>query len=283
MFTTRPISVQLYTVRHDLADLDATLGRLADAGAQAVEPFSVYDRPAELAAAAAANGLAIPTAHAPLLSDTMRLAGREVPVPPASAALAAARALGADILIDPMVDADRWRTADDIALTADRMNALVELAAAEGLVVGHHNHSFEFHHRIGDLTAYEYFVSLLDERVALELDVYWAAAAGQDVPALVERLGSRVRALHLKDAARAVDVFAAGGDYDPAVLTQCALGSGRLTNDEALAAAPATCLPVVEFDHVEDAFTAIAASIAHLQAIRTPAGPLPTDAAGATS
>ncbi|UOQ89161.1 sugar phosphate isomerase/epimerase [Agromyces endophyticus] len=275
---TAPISVQLYSVRHELADLDATLERLATAGAQAVEPFSVYDRPAELAAAAAANGLSIPTAHAPLLSDTMRFSGREVPVPPATAAFGAARALGAAILIDPMVDADRWRTADDVARTADRMNALVEPAAAEGLVVGHHNHTFEFHHRIGELTAYEHFVSLLDERVALELDVYWATAAGEDVPALVERLGSRVRALHLKDAAKALDVFAARGEYDPAVLTQCALGSGNLQNDAALAAAPAQCIPVIEFDHVGgDVLTSIAVSIAHLRA----AGSHHADAAGA--
>lgn len=263
----RPIAVQLYSVRHELGDLHATIRRLAEAGAQAIEPFSVYDRPAELAAAAAANGLAIPTAHAPLLSDTMRYAGRDVPVPPAAAAFAAANSLGAGLVIDPLVAADRWRTADDVARTADRMNDLAASAAAEGLVVGYHNHSFEFHHHVDDLTAYEHFVSLLDERVALELDVYWAAAAGQDVPALIERLGPRVRALHLKDAADAVDVFVADGDYDPSVLTQCALGTGRLAIDAALAAAPVECIPVVEFDHVEgNVYAAVAASVAHLRA-----------------
>ena len=265
--TDAPISVQLYSVRHELSDLDAVLRRLVAAGADAIEPFSAYDRPAELAAAAVANGLAIPTVHAPLLSDEMQYGGRAVPVPPTTAAFAAARALGAGLVIDPMVAADRWRTADDVARTADRMNAVVEAAAAEGLRVGHHNHSFEFHHRIGDVTAYEHFVSLLDERAALELDVYWAAAAGQDVPALVERLGSRVHALHLKDAVGAVDVFADGGDYDPAVLGQCALGGGNLEIDATLAAAPGACLPVVEFDHVDgDVFESIAESIAHLRA-----------------
>ena len=43
----------------------------------------------------------------------------------------------------------------------------------------------KFHARFGDLSAYEYFVSRLDPRVVLELDVYWAAAGGQDVPALI--------------------------------------------------------------------------------------------------
>lgn len=271
--TDAPISVQLYSVRNDLSDLDAVLGRLAAAGADAIEPFSVYDRPAELAAASAANGLAIPTVHAPLLSDEMQYGGRSVPVPPAAAAFAAARALGASLVIDPMVAAERWRTADDIARTADRMNAVVEAAAAEGLRAGYHNHSFEFHHRVGDLTAYEHFVSLLDERAALEVDVYWAAAAGQDVPELVGRLGSRVRALHLKDAAHAVDVFAAGGDYVPAILGQRALGTGGLAIDATLSVAPDGCIPVIEFDHVDGAVeAAIAASITHLRATRARGG-----------
>lgn len=261
------IAAQLYSVRDDLANLDGALRRIAGTGAEAVEPFSVYDRPAELAAAAAANGLAIPTAHAPLLSDTMAYAGREVPVPPASAALAAAGSLGARVVFDPMVSPDRWRTADDVARTADRLNSLADAAADEGITVGYHNHSFEFHHGIDGRTAYEHFVSLLDERVVLELDVYWAAAAGQDVAALVGRLGNRVRALHLKDAASAVDVFAEGGEYDPAALTQCALGAGALDIDAMLAAAPDACLRVIEFDHVAgDAYEAITASVDHLRA-----------------
>jgi sugar phosphate isomerase/epimerase len=264
-----PIAVQLYSVRREVADLDAVLGRIAGTGAEAIEPFSAYDRPAELAAAAASHGLAIPTVHAPFLSDQMEFGGKTVAVPPPSAAFAAARALGADLAIDPMVAAARWRNADEVARTADRMNALVDVAAADGLAVGYHNHSFEFHHRIGDLTAYEYFISLLDERVALQVDLYWAAAAGQDVPALVARLGSRVCALHLKDGSAAVDVFAAGGEYDPAVLGQCAVGSGALEIDATLEAAPAECIPVVEFDHVDgDVTVAIAASVAHLRGRR---------------
>ena len=39
----------------------------------------------------------------------------------------------------------------------------------------------------------------LDDAVLLEVDTYWAAVGGQDVPALLGRLGDRVRYLHVKD------------------------------------------------------------------------------------
>ncbi|MFM9785962.1 sugar phosphate isomerase/epimerase family protein, partial [Streptomyces scabiei] len=48
-------------------------------------------------------------------------------------------------------------------------------------------------------TAYERFVELTDERVQLELDLFWALTGGQDVPALVAKLGDRLTAVHVKD------------------------------------------------------------------------------------
>ena len=39
----------------------------------------------------------------------------------------------------------------------------------------------------------------LAPEVVLEVDTYWAAAGGADVPALLDRLGDRVVALHIKD------------------------------------------------------------------------------------
>ena len=109
------------------------------------------------------------------------------------------RASAREIVFDPMVAPERWRTLETIRHTADRLNQAADLATTFGLSVGYHNHSFEFHHSIDGVSGYEYFVSLLDPRVVLELDVFWAAVANQDVAALVGRLDGRVRALHLKD------------------------------------------------------------------------------------
>ncbi len=256
------VSVQLYSVRDHLADLDGTLARLVEAGAQAVEPFWILDESGALATALARHGLRAPTAHAPFLSDEILFQGTAIAMPPPERFFEAARALGVEVLFDPMVQRERWRSRDQVLEIAERLNRLAEVAEPMGLRLGLHNHSFEFHEVIDGAPAYEWFASQLDDRVALELDIFWAATASQDVPSLVERLGSRVRALHLKDGPVGVDPFESADDYDPTLLGQVTLGQGDLPVQEILAAATYRQFEVIEFDHVAgDVFTAIADSI----------------------
>jgi sugar phosphate isomerase/epimerase len=51
--------------------------------------------------------------------------------------------------------------------------------------VGYHNHAQEFIASFDGQTAYERFIALTEDRVAIELDLFWALTGGQDVPALV--------------------------------------------------------------------------------------------------
>lgn len=267
--TTPRLSIQLYSIRDQLDDLDATMKRIAALGIDAVEPFSIFDRPLELGIALRAHGLSAPTGHTPFLSDKIEFGGRMVPLPPASIAFQAAAALGVEILFDPMVAPHRWRTPSDVASTAERLNVAAEEAAQLGLRVGYHNHSFEFHNFFDGVSAYEYFVSLLDERVALELDVFWAATAGQDVPALLGRLDTRVRALHLKDGVLAADPFAPAASYDPTALELCSFGQGELGLDRILGAATSSEFDVIEFDHFNgDVFEAIDQSATFMREVR---------------
>ncbi|MGR0318212.1 sugar phosphate isomerase/epimerase family protein [Agromyces sp. ZXT2-3] len=260
------VSLQLYSLREHTADLDALFGRIADLGISRVEPFSIFDRTMEFVPALRRHGLTAPTGHAPFLSDELEVRGERVSLPPASVAFQAATALGLEVLIDPMVPADRWRTADEVERTADRLNGAAEQAAEIGLRVGYHNHSFEFHHDIDGQSAYEHFVSLLDPRVVLEVDVYWAAIGGQDVPALLGRLGERVAALHLKNGPIDIDPFAPGSGVRSYELDQTPLGEGALDIAAILDAAPADRLDVIEFDHVDDdMFAAIADSLRYLE------------------
>ena len=87
----------------------------------------------------------------------------------------------------------------------------------------------------------------------LELDTYWAAVGGQDVPALLGRLGDRVRYLHVKDGPVTRD--------DP----MTAVGAGRMPVAEILAAEPAADWHVVELDRcATDMMTAVGDSLAWL-------------------
>lgn len=248
------LSVQLYTVREALAaDTGATLGRLAALGFRRVEPFDLLTFRDRLGPALAEHGLAAPTTHAGLLDAD--------PGP----ALDAAAALGIGTVIQPWTDPDRWQTADGIARLADALNAVVPLAAGRGLRIGYHNHHFELAARIGDRHALEVFVERLAPAVVLEVDTYWAYAGGANVPALLERLGDRVVALHVKD-----------GDGSLDTSRQVAVGSGTLPIRAIVDAAP-RALRVVELDGtVGDLFEALAASRAFLldgHAGRDHAGP----------
>lgn len=261
------LSVQLYSVRDQVAALDVTLERLAASGFDAVEPFNVLD--GELGPALARHGLEAPSAQFPFLSDDIDFLGSRVQLPERSVVFEAAAALNVRLLVDPMVEAARWQDLDDVKRTAERLNIAVDEAAAFDLKVGYHNHTFEFHARFGGVTAYECFAGELDERAALELDVYWAAVAGEDVPQLIERLGPQVRALHVKDGSLAVDSFAGADDYDPESLDQRPAGDGDVGIADVLLAAPDVDLDVIEFDHCAgDVFEAIDASARLVRQIR---------------
>lgn len=236
------LSVQLYSVRDAFAaDPADTLRRLAAIGFTQVEPYGVVENVAALRAGLPANGLTAPTAHAALIGADQ------------AAVFAAAAELGIGLVIDPLVKPEQWQDPADIAATAEKLNTAAKLAAEHGVQVGYHNHWWELESRIGGRAAFEVFADQLDPAVALEVDTYWATAGGEDAPALLRRLGDRVRAIHVKDGGLATD---ASG--------QLPAGQGRVPIAEVLAAAP-DALRVVEFDAYDgDLFEAIAASHAFL-------------------
>jgi len=182
------LSVQLYSVRHPLeADLSGTIRRLAEAGFTQVEPYNFVALAGELAAAFAANGLSAPTGHAPLLSSDQDII------------FAAAKQLGITTVIEPFIPADRWQDADSIRDTARRLNLAAKKGTEHGIRVGYHNHWWELESLIEGTSALEYFASLLDPELVLEVDTYWAAVGGADPVALLGRLGPQVVAIHIKD------------------------------------------------------------------------------------
>ncbi|MEV8598710.1 sugar phosphate isomerase/epimerase [Streptomyces griseoviridis] len=260
---TPQLSVQLYSTRHALElDEDGTLARLAALGLRNVEVYGFVHRAAELAEALGRHGLTARTGHANLLSPEN---GHGAPVPSLEETFAAAGVLGLQTVFDPFVPAARWADGTEIARTAALLNAAAERGAAHGLTVGYHNHSQEFVHTVDGVNAFDHFADRLDPSVALEIDLYWASAGGNDAVALLRRLGSRVRALHIKDGAIIDDPFTSGAPFDPADTRQVAAGRGQVPLDAALDAAPDAEFAILEFDHYDgDIFEGIEAGIAYL-------------------
>ena len=261
-------SVQLYTLAAEFsADMGGSLDKLAAIGLRNVEAFDFVRRPDEIRAALDASGLASPTGHAPLLSDELWTPDGSIPTPAPEIVFEAAAKLGMTTVIDPFVAPERRFTLDGVTEIADRLNALADTAAGFGLAVGYHNHAQEFVADFEGQSAYERFVALTDERVALELDLYWALVGGQDVPGLVSRLGDRLVAVHVKDGvAPEANPFAPGaGEFGSDSLDQRHAGTGDVPLADALRAASAVQYAIIEYDNAPgDVFADIAASYAFL-------------------
>lgn len=240
---TQPVSVQLWSVRDALTeDRDGVLHRIAGIGYSAVEPFRPTEDPKGFRQVADDLGLAVSGVHAGGLLG-------EDP----DAVLDAAEILGTDQVIIPAgIPHEDFASAEGTARAADTLNALAERAAPRGLHLGYHNHWWELEGRVGGQHGLEALAARLSPEVFLEVDTYWAAVGGADVPALLGRLGGRVRALHVKDG--------------PVVKEQphTAVGQGVMPVPEVLAAAP-DAQRIVELDEcATDIFQALADSLRYL-------------------
>jgi sugar phosphate isomerase/epimerase len=238
------ISVQLYSVREQFAaDPDGTLERLAAIGFAHVEPYGFLENASELRMGLLQYGLTAPTVHAKLIGQEQE------------DIFEAALDGGVSVVFEPFVPAEKWEKPGDIAATADALSAAAKIAVDYGLRVGYHNHWWELRSRIDGKSALEFFAEQLDPDVVLEVDTYWATAGGEDVPALLRRLGDRVHAIHVKDGGLATD----GTGQVPA-------GQGSVPVAEILAVNP-NVVRVAEFDAYDgDMFEALAASYAYLTA-----------------
>jgi sugar phosphate isomerase/epimerase len=237
-----PPALQLYTVREQLATgRRPVLQQIADFGYGAVEPYDVLTDPEQLRADLDEAGLAVSSVHAKILDED------------GDALLRGTRTVGADTVIVPWVSPERFADAEAISVLAGELNQAAAKTADHGLRLGYHNHDFELSSIVGGRPALEVFVDALDPAVILEVDTYWAAVGGQDVPALLGRLGDRVRYLHVKDG--------------PVTRNdaQTAVGGGLMPVTEILGACPSAEWHVVELDScATDMLAAVGDSLAWL-------------------
>ncbi|WP_425862793.1 sugar phosphate isomerase/epimerase family protein [Arthrobacter sp. TWP1-1] len=238
-------SLQLYTVRKPLEeDLPGTIARVAELGFTKVEPYNFVATADALAAAFAENGITAPSGHAPLLKDDQ------------DEIFKAANKLGITTVIDPFIPADQWQTAEDIQKIADGLNAAAKKGAEYGVRVGYHNHAWELESKINGTSALEYFETLLDPELVLEVDTYWVSVGGANAVDVLTSLGERVKYIHIKDGPLTTDNLA-----------QLPAGQGKVPVWDVIEAAKSLEVGVVEFDdYAGDIFEGIAESLAFLNA-----------------
>ena len=199
---SKPIALQLYTVRESLAqDFTATINYVAAAGYTGVETAGFPGITPQAAAELFHNlGLTIVSAHAPL-----PLGDKEAEV------LDLMAHLGTKRLVSAWLPPETYATVDSIKQNADNFNAANKIAQANGLTLFIHNHDFEFGTVNGRLVI-DILREHLDPSIQFELDTYWIQVAGQNPAAVVAEFGKQAPLLHIKDgpATRDGDMVAAG-------------------------------------------------------------------------
>jgi sugar phosphate isomerase/epimerase len=183
-----PIALQLYTVREALAqEFNATVRRVAAMGYAGVEPYAFPGTTAEAAGQLFRElGLVVPSCHSP-----MPLGDQKSQVLETMAALDCRRIVSG-------LGSGHFKTADLVRAACDRFNEAHEVAAANGLHFGIHNHWWEFETLDGRLV-FELMLELLHPDIFFQIDTYWVKTAGPDPAAIVHQLGRRAPLLHVKD------------------------------------------------------------------------------------
>lgn len=234
----RPIGLQLYTVREIFEkDPVGTLEQVAKIGYREVEfGGGGYDKmdAAQLRKTIDRLGLKAPSVHI----------GYDALLQNFEQSVRMAKTLGADTVVLPYMT-DQYRTEQAWQAALPNFNRFAAALKKAGLGFAYHNHDFEFTNKPGGISLYDRFLKETDPSlVKIELDLYWAAHAGESPAALIDQLASRIYAYHVKDMRADGSMTAVGsGTMDFAALFKLKGSAGvrhfYVENDQA----PAPYIP----------------------------------------
>ncbi len=178
--------IQMYSVRDITGkDMEGALKALAEMGYRNVEFAGFFGIPAEkIKAMLDRYGLKVSGTH----TGWQEIADHY------EETLTYHKAIGNTRIIIPGADLS---TKEKLDAFIEMLNEYQPKLAAEGITLGYHNHDHEFKPNDDGQIIYDEIVSRTD--VALEIDTYWAYAAGKDPVALMESLKQRLPVIHIKD------------------------------------------------------------------------------------
>lgn len=188
---TIPVGLQLYSVRKECEmDLPGTIAAVSKMGYQGVEFAGYYNYPAqELRKMLDDNGLKCCGTHTQLVT----LLGDELP-----RTIEFNQILGNKYLIVPWLGEELRNSKEAWLKTATLFNELAEKVQPQGMVVGYHNHSFEFQLLENELP-WDIFFSHTDPKVVMQIDTGNAMSGGGDPVAFLGKYPGRTKTIHLKE------------------------------------------------------------------------------------
>lgn len=243
-----PVAVQLYSLREEVKKIGylEVLKKVAGFGYPGVELAGLDDAdPKEIRKALDGLGLKACALHGVFPADEN--IGKIV---------AAAQAIGYRWHVIPHMKDVMFASEDACKKTAELIQKGAEQLKKHGVGLAFHNHWSEFDKTFNGKYPLEILLENAPDLYA-QVDTYWAAVAGTDVPAVVGKMSARLPLLHVKD-----------GPLDRSQ-PMTAVGAGKMKWKPIIAAADPDVLEwlVVELDScATDMFDAVSRSIRYLVA-----------------
>jgi sugar phosphate isomerase/epimerase len=185
-------SIQLYSIRNE-GSQDEVLKEVKRLGYNQVEGWGgQFADAAGLKASLDAAGLTMPSAHIGFtqLEDT-------------AATIKIAQTVGIKTVYCPATPTPEFRTGGgDWRGFGAKLEVIGKALNAAGIGFGYHNHNWEF---VKDASGQFPMDILLAAAPSLEweMDLAWVVKGGQDPVAWMDKYGSRITAIHVKDIAKA--------------------------------------------------------------------------------
>jgi len=182
-------AIQLYTLRDLTAkDFAGTMKAVAKLGYKYVETAGYGDLKTAKAAKQALDDAGLKASSGHFAIDLLEKNIEQV--------LADAQTLGIDTVVCPFIAEDRRK---DYVATAKVLETAGSQLHQHGVVLAYHNHSFEFQKFGGKYGLDILYENTSPHLVVAEIDVYWVQHGGVNPAEYCDKLGERVRLLHLKD------------------------------------------------------------------------------------
>lgn len=193
------VGIQLYTIRDAMtADVRGSLKKVSDIGYKNLE-LAGYSNgkfygfsPSEFKKIVTDLGMVSLSSHSAVES-------KGITVETAKLMADAHAELGVKYCIQPWIN-DEDRTIEKYKKMIGDWNKVGKIMKGVGIQFGYHNHNFEFAKVNGVVPYYDIFMPEMDkDLITMELDLFWAAKAGQDPIAMFKKYPGRFQLLHFKD------------------------------------------------------------------------------------
>ena len=194
------IGLQLYTIRDAMAaDVPGSLKKVADMGYKYLELAGYADgkfygyAPTDFKKLVEDLDMVILSSHTQVEAEGITLENATKMAEDHSK-------LAVKYCIQPWVVEEARTTIASYQKMAAEWNKVGGIMKEYGIQFGYHNHNFEFDTVEGKVPFYDVLMAELDkDLVTMEIDIFWATKAGQNLVDMFSRYPGRFKLFHMKD------------------------------------------------------------------------------------